>query len=274
IYFASVIAAIPAYLLASHLLDLLEQASLAESLFSGLVERIDTDIDKVEAADLRMVKVAVLAVPVALGIGALLNIPFLGNDELTRYLFEAVGDGEPLDSVFSEATSRQLPVLVTLITSKFYLGYPLRTELYGSSNAQWIHLAPWFSGYRDDKQGLVFTTAYAPIAWSEQEGATVHDPRFQVAIPLSAVASAAPFDLDIYHRCFLGADPPAPVDEMRASDDWRRRAKRDLSLYSYGCLALLAAVAIPSGYFLPSLGLALLGGSLMCISAIPPNKTH
>ena len=56
---------------------------------------------------------------------------------------------------------RGLPVMITLSSSKVYVGYTMDEPTQSRSETNWIRLEPLLSGYRDDTQRFQLTVVYA-----------------------------------------------------------------------------------------------------------------
>lgn len=254
IYLSSVIAAVPLFVLSYKLVAWCGQG-VATEVLGGLLTAARSLVGS--ERDLRFLTLAFVSLPLAVGAAALLNMPVRHNPVLQRYLYERLGDEEPLDLVISEALERELPILVTLSTGKIYLGYSLSSELYGRSGSQWLRLAPWLSGYRQIDHRLVFTTLYEPVAWREQAQRLVHDERFQIAIPLSTVSSVTPFDMVLYSQYFAGehahgeqtGDTSLSEVNTPAGWQWRASARTDLVFYIIGLFAMLVFSLAMEGAF-------------------------
>ncbi len=105
--------------------------------------------------------------------------------------------GDQLLSLLMDSIDQQAPVLVSLNSRKVYVGYVwespnLKTEM------AYIVVMPVMSGYRNsDTYVVVFTTDYMPL-W-EEDGPPES---LTKVIPVSSIASAGRFDLDMYEKHF------------------------------------------------------------------------
>lgn len=288
IYLASVIAAVPLAVIAASLLRIAEDA----------LQPIDAWLSPFMAAfaprhadDGRLMAVAVVALVLAPVFGWLASLPFRRNTTLSRAILERIGEPHPLDSVLTEATDRELPVLVTLQSGKVYLGFSLQGQPYSQSGAQWLLIAPWLSGYRDAESKLQFTTNYSGLAWTtDDDGQPRHNPAFQLSVPLAAVQSVAPFDMATYESVFAReAEPDAPgatkqddVPEVfsditipaRQAASLQAR-QRDWRLYWLGFTAVTVSVCIVGSASIASALLDVLGIVVLAGVSFPGiDETH
>lgn len=183
--------------------------------------------------------------PLAWTLAWLLNLPFARNQGLLSRMVRRIGPGDPMRRLLMDASEAELPVLITLGTGKVYLGYVLSGEPFDHGGGQWLRLAPWMSGYRDDAHALQFTTTYAPVA--SKGRVDEHDGRFQVAVPIPAISTIQPFDIQLYLAHFKAADPSAPMPEWPAlaTPSQRDRGSRDLWLYASACATWAAWLTVP-----------------------------
>lgn len=145
-------------------------------------------------------------------IAALLALP-LGwlAGELTRLLPEGVRhrlyeraiEYEALERVLLDSLVQDIPVRITLLDRKVYVGFVLSAPD-PTVPRRWLRLLPLVSGYRDrDDLRYTFTTFYEPV-YEEFVGATVDteaaDPRFQIALPADRIASIGLFDFETYEH--------------------------------------------------------------------------
>jgi hypothetical protein len=275
VYFASVIAAVPLFIISTSFYAALVANDIGLELVTAFSSLIEKFFGSVEQKNSEVLSVAILSMPLAAIFAYIANVPIYRNSRLSRYFYEEIGDGEPLESVLSEAMENELPILVSLTSGKVYLGYSLVTELYGQSSSQWLHLAPWLSGHRDETQRLKFTTAYAPVAWRRDQERLVHDPRFQLAIPLSAVCSVTPFDMEVYRNHF-SVDGSRETTQDDASSlaqeekvDWRLSAKRDAYLYGTGLFLIGIGMLVMNVSFFPAFFFMFVGVAIAGIPCFP-----
>jgi hypothetical protein len=270
IYLASVIAAVPLAVIASSLLRIGED--VMQLIDAKWLSPFMAAFGSRHADDGRLMAVAMLALLLAPALGWLASIPFRRNPTLSRASLDFIGEPHPLDSVLTEATDRELPVLVTLVSGKVYLGFSLQGQPYAQSGSQWLLIAPWLSGYRDAESKLQFTTNYSGLAWTtDDDGQPRHNPAFQLSLPLAAVQSVAPFDMATYESVFASeaeSDAEAgthPDESPEALGDLTiperqaaslRARQRDWRLYWLGFTAAAVSVCIVGS---SSIASALLG---------------
>lgn len=159
-----------------------------------------------------------------------LNLPFRFNRALSNAV--TYSDLEEIERMAVLAISKNVALLVTLVSNKFYVGFPLETSQDGSAETKWIMIQPLASGHRVATTGkLEFTTAYDELY--DEIDADLDEPRcsadFRAALPVSQIASVQLFDLDLYTRHFEvddGFDDPelgAALGQIS-----REEASRDL----------------------------------------------
>lgn len=283
VYFASVVAALPLFVISNNLYISVESAEFTQDviewiskLVSGVIESDSTAAK--DAANPKFLPLAIISLFAAPLLAWLANIPISINQKLSRFFYEEIGDGEPLDSILSEATDNQLPILITLSNGKVYLGYSLVTELFGQSDSQWLHLAPWLSGYRNQYHRLEFTTTYAPVAWRSNNEQLVHDARFQIAIPLSAVSSVTPFDMEIYRNHFnpLASEQESNLEQdfldHQPSSEWKVDALKHAKLYLAGVIMAATGLLALNQSFLVSFVGMFVGVTLLGIASLSSNN--
>jgi hypothetical protein len=273
IYLASVIAAVPLAVIASSLLRIGED--VMRLIDANWLSPFMAAFGSRPADGGRLMAVALLALLLAPALGWLASVPFRRNPTLSRASLDFIGEPHPLDSVLTEATDRELPVLVTLLSGKVYLGFSLQGQPYAQSGSQWLLIAPWLSGYRDAELKLQFTTNYSGLAWTtDDDGQPRHNPAFQLSLPLAAVQSVAPFDMATYESVFAReTGPEAPggtnaddvpevvedlaIPERQAASLHARQ--RDWRLYWLGFTATAFSACIVGSASLASLLMGVLG---------------
>lgn len=109
--------------------------------------------------------------------------------------------GSELDVLLTEAYFGGTLLLVSLDTGKFYVAW---IDSYPRPNrTTHIRLIPFYSGYRDDRRELVFTTSYEEVYRSllgEGTADPVRESRVAVVVELSDITSLSVFDLGLFSR--------------------------------------------------------------------------
>ena len=114
--------------------------------------------------------------------------------------------GSHIEWIIEESYSNETWIELTLKNGKSYIGIALGLSLepgITKPNESDTALLPFFSGYRDpNTHKLHITTNYSPVistleADCRKEGREVHDV-LRIAIPISEIRSARPFDLKVY----------------------------------------------------------------------------
>ena len=113
---------------------------------------------------------------------------------------EAAGD--QISLIIDQAMLEGRFVELSLASGKSYVGSPIQGT-FGHRDGGDVALIPIASGYRDnDSRDLVMTTNYAPAIKDQLSERAVDDLR--VAFPMRDIASARPFDRQLY-ASFLDA---------------------------------------------------------------------
>jgi hypothetical protein len=148
----------------------------------------------------------------AWSIAALVALP-LGwlAGELTRLLPEGVRhrlytraiEYEALERVLLDSLVQDIPVRITLVDRKVYVGFVLSAPD-PTVPRRWLRVLPLVSGYRDpDDLRYTFTTFYEPVYEAfvgEPVDTEAADPRFQLALPADRIASIGLFDFETYEH--------------------------------------------------------------------------
>ena len=104
-----------------------------------------------------------------------------------------------LEILFRESAENGVLIEVTLDTGKIYVGWIIRTTD-PRFNRQYFQMHILISGYRDNKQKIVFTTNYADVyeklKQDEKNEFRIED--FITIISISSLISARPFDYGLY----------------------------------------------------------------------------
>lgn len=130
---------------------------------------------------------------------AAVNRGLASRDLAVRRAAQAVGS--ELDLLLTTAYFDNILLLVTLDTGKFYIAwvgsYPRPNQ------TEYIRLVPAYSGYRDDRHELVFTTDYQAV-YDNYSAEGITDPvgtsGVGLVVELKDVTSFAVFDPEVYIR--------------------------------------------------------------------------
>lgn len=122
----------------------------------------------------------------------------LGPGRLAARRESAIESGDHIGLVVDEALSRST-IEVTLMSGKVYVGVPLARTFVARSEGGDLLLLPLFSGYRDkDTHELKLTVNYAPVLRDKRNLRGLDIRKFRVAITMSTVVAARPFDRRSY----------------------------------------------------------------------------
>jgi hypothetical protein len=113
-------------------------------------------------------------------------------DSAQRWAFKRHADN--LLQFLMDALIARKPVLLSLSTRKFYVGWVLKLPNLQPQQA-YVRILPVLSGYRDDKTlELRFTVDYASV----YRTSGVEPANFQVTLPIAEIRTASYFDQDVY----------------------------------------------------------------------------
>lgn len=157
---------------------------------------------------------ALLALPLGWLAGELTR---LLPEDVRHRLYERAIEYEALERVLLDSLVQDIPVRITLVDRKVYVGFVLSAPD-PTVPRRWLRLLPLVSGYRDrDDLRYTFTTFYEPV-YEEFVGATVDteaaDPRFQIALPADRIASIGLFDFETYDSFQQQAPVSAPDEKV------------------------------------------------------------
>jgi hypothetical protein len=112
-----------------------------------------------------------------------------------------VYSGNELELLLSSSFSQILLLQFTLDNGKFYIGWV--KELPKPFTTNYIRLTPAFSGYRDEKHELVFTTQYLTVYASYIADGSVRNSeelRTDLVLKVDKINSVSYFDMEMYRR--------------------------------------------------------------------------
>jgi hypothetical protein len=196
---------------------------LLEGKFRALLLPYLKDADKSYTFDISVA--AVGSVIVALPIAKLVNVLYWRG----RALANAIKHDD-FEQLLNDAVARTIPVAVTMLSRKVYVGFVTQTFDPGHDR-KWIKLLPLVSGYRDkDNLRIEFVTNYRDAYGSvdpTNPGAALPAPLghlapkdFGVVLPLGRIESANLFDLVAYKSfktgpTTLATGPTPPLAALR-----------------------------------------------------------
>lgn len=124
---------------------------------------------------------------------------FISREKAIQHALTAVGS--EFELILSTSFSNAHLLQFTLNNNKFYIGWV--KELPKPFTTNYIRITPAFSGYRDDKKELVFTTQYLSVyATYIEEGAVANigDLKTDLVIKVDTITSVSFFDINMYSR--------------------------------------------------------------------------
>ncbi|MDX7715155.1 hypothetical protein [Aeromonas caviae] len=174
--------------------------------FSHVIS-ISTDADGVvDGKEVKILLWMVVSIMLALICGCVSKLWTLIGDKKWDALAKAVGSN-PYEVMLMEASARQVPVIVTLGSKKFYVGLVI-CPAFEHGESEYLELIPLLSGYRNkDNLTINITTNYRQHYLESGISAglgtamnrlTLND--FRVVAPRSEVETISFFDLDTYQK--------------------------------------------------------------------------
>lgn len=194
--------------------------------------------------------VALASVPVAFALAWVLNIPLVLCRTLRASLLMRLSCLSELEEFLWATTAKQLPVMLTMSSSKVYVGFAIDTST-TRGEREWVRIEPFLSGYRDDKQTFEPVTDYT---WLHTATADPH-PRpveeFDILLPADEIRSVHAFDLPTYLTKFRQAEPfEGPLPQSRPQREMTPKASKAEQFY----------IAYATGIFLLPVASLFLGG--------------
>ena len=107
-----------------------------------------------------------------------------------------------LESLFVHSMETESLIEITLENGKVYVGWIVNAAI-PALDRRFIAISPLISGFRDEKQKVVFTVNYAKVyrsMYGKKWAPRVDQQYFRVVLPVSTLRSARLFDVDIYIR--------------------------------------------------------------------------
>ncbi|TKI03581.1 hypothetical protein [Martelella alba] len=180
--------------------DFLHLLSLRTDVFQRIFP-ISTD-DAARYKDLKFAFWGVLSLLLACASGALRKWRIKGGTRRIDALVKAVGDNA-LENLLMEASVRQFPVIITLKSRKFYVGF-IHCPAFEQGASEFLELLPLLSGYRDkDDLTIHVTTNYQKhyINTGIQQGiASLDLSDFRTLVPKGEIEGISFFDTDTYSK--------------------------------------------------------------------------
>lgn len=134
---------------------------------------------------------------------------WLSKDE--EHIGDAIKEvGNEMEFLIRECFYDKEMILVTLNTGKFYVGYSESLPI--PSVTKYIKLMPMLSGYRDERQMLVFTTHYTKIYADfsiSQSIPDLEELNLKVILNFESIVSVSTFKLELYDMF----NPKQPVED-------------------------------------------------------------
>ena len=120
-----------------------------------------------------------------------------------------------MESLFISSVKANNLVEVTLENGKVYVGWIVNADV-PELDREFVAISPLISGFRNEKQEIVFTVNYANVyvsMYGKDWGSQVDRVYFRIVLPVSTLQSARLFDVDIYLR-FKNIGEPSQDSEF------------------------------------------------------------
>ncbi|WP_448100455.1 hypothetical protein [Luteibacter jiangsuensis] len=175
--------------------------------------------------------VAISTVPFAFLLAWILNVPLVSCRTLRASLLMRLSCLSELEEFLWATTARQLPVMLTMASSKVYVGYAIDTST-TRGEREWVRIEPFLSGYRDEKQSFEPVTDYTWL----HAGTADPNPRpiddFDILLPADEIRSVHAFDLPTYLTKFKQSEPfEGPLPQSRPQREMAPKASKAESFY-------------------------------------------
>lgn len=150
--------------------------------------------------DLKFALCGLLSLSMAYGFGSLKKLWLKNENRRIDALVKAVGDNA-LENMLMEASATQMPVITTLKSRKFYVGF-VYCPAFEHGTFDYLEMLPLLSGYRDkDDLTINITTNYHEHYESSgitkgKSDLSLSD--FRIVVPKAEIESISFFDLDTY----------------------------------------------------------------------------
>ncbi|HFS8191264.1 hypothetical protein IT786_18695 [Enterobacter hormaechei] len=156
--------------------------------------------DATRFRDLKFALCGLMSLAMAYTVGGLKKLWLKNANRRIDALVKAVGDNA-LENMLMEASATQMPIIATLKSRKFYVGFVF-CPAFEHGTFDYLELLPLLSGYRDkDKLTITITTKYNEHY--EKSGilngkSDLELSDFRVLIPKAEIENISFFDFDTY----------------------------------------------------------------------------
>lgn len=168
-----------------------------------------------EPASQSLGSIALVSVPAAFLLAWILNVPLVSCRTLRAALLMRLSCLSELEEFLWATTSKQLPVMLTMASSKVYVGFAIDTST-TRGEREWVRIEPFLSGYRDDKQTFEPVTDYTWLHTGSADPNQRPIEEFDILLPADEIRSVHAFDLPTYLTKFKQAEPfEGPLQQAR-----------------------------------------------------------
>lgn len=170
--------------------------------------------------------IALTSVPASLLVAWLLNQPLINCRSLRVALLMRLSCLSELEEFLWATTAKQLPVMLTMASSKVYIGFAIDTST-TRTEREWVRIEPFLSGYRDDKQAFEPVTDYTWLHTGSADPQQRPIEDFDILLPADEIRSVHAFDLPTYLTKFKESEPfEGPLQQTRAPREISPRTRQ------------------------------------------------
>jgi hypothetical protein len=201
LYFLVVVASFALSLESAVIWEELKSLSVLGQELSHYVDSL-LHVFTLDPQSMRLGSTAAISIPLAFATAWVFNAPLDRCASLLGRLLMRLSCFSELEEFLWVTGLRGLPVMITLSSSKVYVGYTMDEPTQSRSENNWIRLEPLLSGYRDDTQRFQLTVVYAFLHDSDAPEKGIVPSDFDVLLPVSDIKSVHAFDLKVYSEIF------------------------------------------------------------------------
>lgn len=157
----------------------------------------------IKLSDIKFFIFGILSIAISWGTGRISEwYVYRSDDRRINSLIKAVSQ-DPMESMLIEAAVRKFPIIITLCSRKFYVGF-VDCPKFEHGKTDYLCVIPLLSGYRDkDDQTIKITTNYKKHyidngILSGVSGGQITLADFRTLVPRNEVESISFFDIGTY----------------------------------------------------------------------------
>jgi len=254
LYFLVVVTAIAVAAFSSLALHEIERIPHLGSFIQSCLDRLLKAFGAGKVS-LSLGSIALVSVAASFLLAWILNVPLVECRTLRGALLMRLSCLSELEEFLWATTARQLPVMLTMSSSKVYVGFAIDAST-TRGEREWVRLEPFLSGYRDEKQGFEPVTDYTWLhtGTADPNQRPIED--FDILLPADEIRSVHAFDLPTYLTKFKQSEPfEGPLQQERTPRETAPKATKAERFY----VAYVAGIfTLPvASFFFGLLGLAI-----------------